>query len=426
MKPDRFDIKIQEAAAHNEPAYNEREWDAMEKLLDEEMPQQKKDTRKIFWIFLLLFLTTGLLLINYPYKNKEEAMLSAIRNSDNTSAETMDSTKSYLEGTHNKSQSQSGTNNFTSQNFISNNPTQKITAQTHVQKLTREEKINNNLVEDKNKIPQNKENIFSNFNSDESNKPQQSDPSQNAFESKINSVADSNNNTAIEKKNNYLQKEVDQIPSHKKNLASKKRNQFNNSFALNFSAGPDVSAVGIGDIGKINFTYGAGLSYQINKKFAVRTGFLVEKKVYDAEVSDYHPPVGFWNYFPDLKYVNADCKVYEVPLIVNYYLKSTSKNQWFGSVGVSSYFMKKEEYYYLSKNASGQNSYDQYTVNNKNQHYFSSLRLSAGYEKKLTNHFSITAEPYINLPLTGVGYGKVKLYSAGILFTVSKKPFAKK
>lgn len=414
MKPDKFDIKIQEAAAHNEPAYNELEWNAMEKLLDEEMPQQKKDSKKIFWIFLLLFFTTGLLLINYPYKNKEEAMLSANRNSDNTSAETSDSTESYLAGTNNKIQSQPGKNNF-----ISQNPAQKITFQTQVQKLIKKEKKNNKVIEDKNIIAQNKKNTSPNFNSDESNKPLQSDPSKN-------SSADSKNNAAGDKKNNYLQKENDQIPSPKKNSTSKKRNQFSNSFSLSFSAGPDVSAVGIGDIGKINFTYGAGLSYQINKKFAVRTGFFVEKKVYDAEASDYHPPVGFWNYFPDLKYVNADCKVYEVPLIVNYYFNSNPKNQWFGSAGLSSYFMKKEKYYYLSKDPSGQNSYDQYTVSNKNQHYFSSLRLSAGYEKKLRNHFSIAAEPYINLPLSGVGYGKVKLYSAGILFTVSKKPFAKK
>jgi hypothetical protein len=414
MKPDKLDIKIQEAAAHNEPAHNQREWDAMEKLLDEEMPQQKKDTKKIFWIFLLLFLITGLLLINYPYKNKEEAMLSLSRDSDATSAETRDSTESYLAGTNNKIQSQAGTNNL-----ISQNPTQKITSQTQVQELIKEGKTNNQVIDDKNKIAQDKKNIPANFNFEERSKPLQSYPSQNL-------LVDSNNDIAGAKKNNYLQKENNQIPSHKKNSTSKTRNQFSNSFSLSFSAGPDVSGVGFGDIGKTNFNYGAGLSYQIHKKFAIRTGFFVEKKVYDAEASDYHPPVGFWNYFPDLKYVNADCKVYEVPLIVNYYFHPTSKNQWFGSAGVSSYFMKKEEYYYLSKDPSGRNSYDQYTVSNKNQHYFSSLRLSAGYEKKLRNHFSIVAEPYINIPLSGVGYGKVKLYSAGILFTVSKKPFAKK
>jgi hypothetical protein len=54
------------------------------------------------------------------------------------------------------------------------------------------------------------------------------------------------------------------------------------------------------------------------------------------------------------------------------------------------------------------------------------LKLSAGYEKKLSSKIFLTAEPYLNLPLTGIGYGKVKLYSAGILFSLNVKPFSKK
>ncbi|MEO8961205.1 MAG: hypothetical protein ABI325_04945, partial [Ginsengibacter sp.] len=149
-----------------------------------------------------------------------------------------------------------------------------------------------------------------------------------------------------------------------------------------------------------------------------------EKKIYDANLSDYHPPARFWNYYPDLKYINADCKIYEVPLIVNYNFRQTPKYTWFGSAGISSFFMKKEDYSFLSKSSSGQTSYNNYTINNKNQHYLSSIRLSAGYVRKLKNNISILAEPYLALPLTGVGYGKVKLYSAGILFTINVKPFA--
>ena len=70
MKPDKLDIKIQDAAAQNEPAYNEQAWSSMEKLLDKEMPQKKKEKRRMLWIFLLLFIVTGaLLIINPPGKN---------------------------------------------------------------------------------------------------------------------------------------------------------------------------------------------------------------------------------------------------------------------------------------------------------------------------------------------------------------------
>jgi len=53
------------------------------------------------------------------------------------------------------------------------------------------------------------------------------------------------------------------------------------------------------------------------------------------------------------------------------------------------------------------------------------VRLSAGYEKKLTDKISFVTEPYLTVPLAGVGFGKVKLYSSGILFSLNIKPFAK-
>jgi hypothetical protein len=53
------------------------------------------------------------------------------------------------------------------------------------------------------------------------------------------------------------------------------------------------------------------------------------------------------------------------------------------------------------------------------------LNFSGGYQYSFNKQFSFAAEPYINLPLKGVGEGKVKLNSGGILFTLKMKPFLK-
>lgn len=58
-----------------------------------------------------------------------------------------------------------------------------------------------------------------------------------------------------------------------------------------------------------------------------------------------------------------------------------------------------------------------------NKHYFSVFNLSAGYQKNISKSVSLTVEPYIRVPLSGVGYGKVKLNSSGVLFTFGIKPF---
>ena len=63
---------------------------------------------------------------------------------------------------------------------------------------------------------------------------------------------------------------------------------------------------------------------------------------------------------------------------------------------------------------------------NENSHIFSVLNLSGGYQHHLSDRVSVMGEPYVKIPVSGVGYGKVKLNSAGVLFTVSVRPFLKK
>ena len=208
-----------------------------------------------------------------------------------------------------------------------------------------------------------------------------------------------------------------------------KQKKINKSFARNFgiglSAGPDVSAVRLNNTGKITVTYGAQLSYAFTHRFTLHTGFYVAKKIYSADKDDYHVPAGsVWNY--DLENVDANCKVYEIPVTISYDFGKAKNHSWFAAAGLSSYLMKRESYVYYYKNSSGNTWHNPGTVNNKNKHYFSVLDISAGYKYSIDKRFSLIAEPYVKLPLTGIGEGKINLNSAGVLFTVSVKPFLKK
>ncbi len=55
---------------------------------------------------------------------------------------------------------------------------------------------------------------------------------------------------------------------------------------------------------------------------------------------------------------------------------------------------------------------------------FSVLGISGGYQRKITDRISFIAEPYLRMPLQGVGYGKVKLNSGGVLFSLAVQPAA--
>jgi hypothetical protein len=85
--------------------------------------------------------------------------------------------------------------------------------------------------------------------------------------------------------------------------------------------------------------------------------------------------------------------------------------------------MKRESYEYFYKYPSGLIDTKYYTVTNKNQYYFSVLDFSGGYRYNINKRLSLIAEPYIKLPMSGIGIGKIKLNSAGLFFTVNVKPF---
>lgn len=201
----------------------------------------------------------------------------------------------------------------------------------------------------------------------------------------------------------------------------KEKKGFASNFGITVSAGTDLSYVDAGHLGKATFLYGGGLSYAINKRLLVRTGFYVSKKIYSASPTQYNGVI-----YPYLTKVDGDCKVYEIPLSVNYNFGAKRNHNWFGSVGMSSFLMKKEEYLYTYKVPGGSTYYYNQTVNNENKHLFSVLNLSAGYQYNASEKVSFMAEPFVKLPLAGVGAGKIKLNSAGILITATVRPFAKK
>jgi hypothetical protein len=196
------------------------------------------------------------------------------------------------------------------------------------------------------------------------------------------------------------------------------------NLGFTLSAGPDISGVRVSELGKVTVLYGAGFSFNLSRRFTLRGGFYIANKIYAAGPKDYYPPKGYWTNYIDLKKVDAVCKIYEVPFNIDYNFNRSKKYSMFASLGISSFFMKRESYSYLFNDPWGQSFNKSWTLTNGSNHYFSAVTLSAGYTRKLNNKFSIIAEPYVKLPLNGIGFGKVKLNSGGVLFSLSVRPFA--
>ena len=78
------------------------------------------------------------------------------------------------------------------------------------------------------------------------------------------------------------------------------------------------------------------------------------------------------------------------------------------TAGTSAYFMKKEDYQFYFKGQSGNDTTRGASFTNNSNHLFSSVNLSAGIEQKVNSKLSITSEPQIKIPVSGIGFGKIK------------------
>lgn len=207
--------------------------------------------------------------------------------------------------------------------------------------------------------------------------------------------------------------------------AKKKSPKKQSHLFVSLSAGPDASFAGNGKPGKVIPVTGAGIGYIYRERFSIRAGFYNAAKVYTASPDAYNAPPNFYNYYPFLVKVDANCRVYEIPVSLGFHFGARNNHSWFASATLSSYLMKRETYNYSYKTSAwGSVQQREWNMYNRSKHMFSVLGISGGYQRKITDRISFIAEPYLRMPLQGVGYGKVKLNSGGVLFSLAVQPAA--
>ncbi|HSB93993.1 MAG TPA: hypothetical protein VLC28_12800 [Flavitalea sp.] len=189
-------------------------------------------------------------------------------------------------------------------------------------------------------------------------------------------------------------------------------------FVIGILAGPDVSKVNGTTTDERGFNAGLQVGYRFNGRLTLISGVNYTHKYYTAKGADYKPAKGTWLDTVTLSKVVGDCLMYEVPVNIRYDIIAAKKNYLFASAGLSSYFMQKESYdFHYTGNSGNYNSrYGSYKVSD--QYWFSVLNLSAGYERMLTKRLSLQVEPYLKLPLNGIGFGNMDLSSYGVFFGI--------
>ncbi|MGB3235459.1 MAG: hypothetical protein WBA94_06285, partial [Ferruginibacter sp.] len=212
--------------------------------------------------------------------------------------------------------------------------------------------------------------------------------------------------------------ENDSLPISKKETPAPKTKA--SKFYFSLLSGAEGSGVKFPGLNKFSLRAGFSAGYYLSKRVSIQAGFFKGTKKYIAGKKDYKAKPGSYWGTVDIKRVDANCLVYEIPVSVRY--DFSTKNNWqiFAGTGISSFIMKKEEYaydyIYYNTLHHAKASY------NGNKHLFSVLRIDVGVERKFKSNFSIFVQPGLAIPMAGVGEGQIKLFSSEILIGLKFKP----
>lgn len=194
-------------------------------------------------------------------------------------------------------------------------------------------------------------------------------------------------------------------------------------FVLSILAAPDLTSVQKSGQSSLSGGFGVEATLFLTKKLSVTTGASYAKKIYDSDFNLYNPNT---NYVFSVKpsNIHANCDVIDIPINVNYKVFDGRRNSISVSTGLSSYLMLKEKYSYSYNGAyQGPQSYE---VRNQNQHYLGIANVGVEFQHKINNNLSISAKPFMKIPLTNIGYGNSKLSSTGVAVSVNMNLFGRK
>ncbi len=105
--------------------------------------------------------------------------------------------------------------------------------------------------------------------------------------------------------------------------------------------------------------------------------------------------------------------VWELPVKMKYDFINRNKNNFFLSAGVTSYIMTYEKNNYLVKmNGTQQTMVSSYK--NKSKSLAATFDIGAGYEYKIGKSIHLRIEPYLQIPLKGMGVGSMRMLSSGL------------
>jgi hypothetical protein len=198
--------------------------------------------------------------------------------------------------------------------------------------------------------------------------------------------------------------------------------------SVRVAVAPDLSSIGLQNFSRPGTNVGVLLEYRLSPRWSVQAGVIRSTKVYKATSSQYDSDAEYWSKFPAKPGgISGQCNILDIPVNVRYDIALRPRldnrlqpSRWFISGGVTSYIMLKEDYTYENYPPHTYNALLEWSTNSGG-YGFSQLNLSVGYERAVSRRLSWQVEPFMKVPLKGVGFFKIDLLSTGAFLSLRYK-----
>jgi hypothetical protein len=186
-------------------------------------------------------------------------------------------------------------------------------------------------------------------------------------------------------------------------------------------AGPAFNTIKDQGVTKTGYSVGLLGGYQFCERWSLETGIIYSKKFYKTDAKYFSMdkigpamPQGM-----HVMKVDGCSEFVEWPLHVRYDVIQKTSKSLFVTTGLSTYMITHESNgYHTLLNGVEKMMYGNYETDAV---YFSAaIDLSIGYQQRIGNRNHIRVEPYIQIPVKGIGMGDLPVTAAGVHFGITR------
>ena len=191
-------------------------------------------------------------------------------------------------------------------------------------------------------------------------------------------------------------------------------------FYIGAEFGPEVNQVKGQGFNGVTGHLGIVAGYEINGRISLETGLVYSGKKYfssgqyfNTEKIMSNMPAGM-----ELMTLNSKLALLEIPLKAKLDLAGNERSHVFASIGLTSCVLLNEQNdYNMMVNGVPEKMTGEYHT--MSDYFAAFFYIGGGFERQLPNRAVLRLEPYLQIPLKGVGQGSMTVLGAGIHFTAT-------